>query len=130
MITVITPGAEFLWEFILCVCVIFCFLVRKRWGIQRLRSAGHASGTPALRGTAFCRAVGTASFYSGESRLVVLRDPAVLVEDHVGPSVQKRVASKVHRVVVAASSVRDPRVVAVEGGKHFNRVSNFAEPHR
>ena len=46
-----------------------------------------APARPVLRGTALCRAFGTVSFSRGESMLVVLRDPAVLVEDHVGPSV-------------------------------------------
>ena len=48
-------GAEFLWD-VFCACgFLFCC---GRGGIQRLE-------TPVCKGTAFCRAVGTASFYSG-----------------------------------------------------------------
>ena len=50
--------------------------------------AGHVSGMPVLRGTAFCRAFGTAGFLLGGSMLVVLRNPAILVEAHIGPSVR------------------------------------------
>ena len=91
-----TEGAEFLW---LCVTPVGLFFA-ERGEIQRLRSAGHASGTPVLRGTAFYRAVGTASFYSGESMLVVQYPWKTMLAHQC-----EQVASRVQREVVAASQL-------------------------
>ena len=69
---------------------------------------------------------GRPAFHSGESRLVVLRDPAVLVDDHVGPSMRARCVKSAG----SSGCCEHGPGSASCGSSTLAAVSNLAEPHR
>ena len=93
-------GAEFLWDF----CLRLCFFFAAGGGDPAAAKRRQCLWDASINGRAFCRAVGTSSFYSGESTLVVLRDPAVLKLKAMLAHQCERVASRLLR---ARSGIRE-----------------------